>query len=150
MYRIERTSSNNPVFRKLVRKLDNYLAKKDGDEHDFYDQFNKLDKIKHVIILFEDDQAVGCGAFKQYNTSKAEVKRMYVEPEFRNKGYASKILNRLENWAKELGYEKCILETGLRQVEAIEFYAKNKYQQISNFPPYENMSNSRCFEKKLT
>lgn len=145
-----KTNSGNDDFRALVKKLDKYLAIKDGDEHEFYDQFNKLDSIKNVVIIYEGNRPVGCGAFKEYRPLVAEIKRMYVEPDFRNKGYASKILSSLETWAKDNAYEKCILETGLRQTEAIKFYSKNKYMEIPNFPPYEGMANSRCFEKILS
>ena len=145
-----KTNSGNDDFRALVKKLDKYLAIKDGDEHEFYDQFNKLDSIKNVVIIYEGNRPVGCGAFKEYRPLVAEIKRMYVEPDFRNKGYASKILSSLETWAKDNAYEKCILETGLRQTEAIKFYSKNKYMEIPNFPPYEEMANSRCFEKILS
>ena len=145
-----KTNSGNDDFRALVKKLDKYLAIKDGDEHEFYDQFNKLDSIKNVVIIYEGNRPVGCGAFKEYRPLVAEIKRMYVGPDFRNKGYASKILSSLETWAKDNAYEKCILETGLRQTEAIKFYSKNKYMEIPSFPPYEGMANSRCFEKILS
>ncbi|GAA4323413.1 GNAT family N-acetyltransferase [Pontixanthobacter gangjinensis] len=149
MYELKRTNSEDPDFIDLVKELDRYLAVCDGDEHDFYDQFNKLDTIKKVVVLYENDKPVGCGAIKEYRKNIAEVKRMYVLPDHRNKGYASKILEQLEEWALESGYDKCILETGLRQTEAIDFYYKNNYRLIPNYAPYEGMENSRCFEKNL-
>ncbi len=149
MIRIKRTNSDDSDFIKLVQKLDAYLAVCDGDEHDFYDQFNKLDKINHVVLLYKDKEAVACGAIKEYASGTMEIKRMYVIPEARNKGYASKILKILELWALELGYQKCILETGIRQIEAIGLYKRNNYRETAKYPPYENMSNSRCFEKVL-
>jgi len=78
-----------------------------------------------------------------------EVKRMFVLPEFRGKGIATKILVELENWAKELLYNKCVLETGKRQPDAIALYEKNGYLKIPNYGQYANMENSVCFEKVI-
>ncbi|WP_300442039.1 GNAT family N-acetyltransferase [Christiangramia sp.] len=149
MITIKRTNSNNPDFINLVRDLDKYLAITDGEEHDFYDQFNKLDRIKHVVLIYNDRKIIGCGALKHSTPNKMEIKRMYVKPEFRKSGYASKILEILKQWAIELGYQICVLETGSRQTEAIALYYRNHYKVIPNYPPYENRQNSLCFEKKL-
>ncbi|SIT88092.1 GNAT family N-acetyltransferase [Pontibacter indicus] len=78
-----------------------------------------------------------------------EVKRMYVLPEGRNQGIASKVLAELEAWAQELAYARCILETGLKQPEAIGLYQKSGYQQIPNYAQYAGVENSVCFEKVL-
>jgi GNAT superfamily N-acetyltransferase len=75
---------------------------------------------------------------------------MYVSPERRNKGIASKILSELETWAGELSCKKCILETGLKQPDAIHLYRKNGYQSIPNWGQYVGVENSVCFEKKIT
>jgi len=116
---IQRTTSENKDFIELVRHLDKDLAIRDGDEHAFYNQFNKIDTIKHVIVAYRDERPVGCGAIKAYNETTMEVKRMFVFPELRGQGIATKILGELENWAIELGYESCVLETGKKQPEAI-------------------------------
>ncbi len=150
MIRIIRTDSSDTDFMKLVSELDEYLAVKDGDEHEFYDQFNKLDSIKHVVVLYKEKEPVACGAIKEYKEDVAEIKRMFVKPEERNKGYASKVLRILELWALELGYQKCILETGTRQFEAIGLYKRNNYKETRKYPPYEKMEDSHCFEKILS
>jgi len=116
---IQRTTSENKDFIELVSHLDKALAIRDGDEHAFYNQFNKIDTIKHVIVAYRDERPVGCGAIKAYNETTMEVKRMFVFPELRGQGIATKILGELENWAIELGYESCVLETGKKQPEAI-------------------------------
>jgi putative acetyltransferase len=53
----------------------------------------------------------------------------------------------LETWASELSFEKCILETGKRQPEAIRLYEKNGYKRIPNYGQYAQIENSVCFEK---
>ena len=114
-----RTNSENIDFINLVKKLDNYLKITDGDEHEFYNQFNNIDVLQHAVVLYIDDVAVACGAFKKFNENAVEVKRMYVDKEYRNQGNAKIILEELETWAKEIGNKKCILDTGKRQVEAV-------------------------------
>lgn len=149
MMEIVRTDSDNKDFIELVKQLDADLAIRDGDEHAFYDQFNKIDKIKYVVLAYENDRAIGCGAIKYYDDKAVEVKRMFTLPESRGKGLASIILAELEAWAVELSYEKCILETGIKQYEAIGLYEKNNYNRMPNYGQYTNAPNSTCFEKKL-
>ncbi len=149
MIKLVKTNSDSNDFRNLVKELDSYLAVTDGEEHEFYDQFNKLDNIEHVAVLYKNNVPAACGAIKEHSPGVVEIKRMFVIPEFRNQGLASKILHILELWARELGYNKCILETGLRQVEAIGLYHRNNYKVIKNYPPYTNRDNSKCFEKIL-
>ena len=145
----KRINSDDKDFQELVTELDRELEMRDGDEHPFYSQFNKTDKIKQVIIAYDQDIAVGCGALKEYSNDTMEVKRIFVRLNKRGLGIASKILNELENWSKELGYRKCILETGKKQPEAIQLYKKNQYQLIPNYGPYEDVEDSVCFVKEL-
>jgi len=149
MTRIVRTNSKHPDFIKLVKLLDADLAISDGDEHAFYDQFNKLDDIKHTIVLYLDNKPISCGAIKELTSDTMEVKRMYTLPKQRNKGYATLVLNELEKWTSELAYGKCILETGKKQPEAISLYKKNGYRQITNYGQYANIENSVCFQKEM-
>ncbi len=147
---IERTTSDNKHFQSLVTALDADLAIRDGVEmHSFYAQFNGIAQLKQVIVSFEDDKAVGCGAFKPFTEDTIEIKRMYTTLEKRGKGIASVILNSLEKWAIELGYRRAVLETGIRQPEAIALYRKNGYVIIPNYGQYEGLEDSLCFEKQL-
>lgn len=142
-----RTDSDNKDFRELVRLLDAELAIRDGAEHSFYAQFNKIDKIREVVVAYENELAVGCGAFKQYEPKIAEIKRMYVRENERGRGIAGKILAELETWAKELNFSECILETGLKQPEAVRLYQKSGYETIANYGQYEGIENSVCLRK---
>jgi GNAT superfamily N-acetyltransferase len=90
-----RTNADHADFRKLVRELDADLSIRDGNEHAFYDQFNKIDKIKYAIVAYEQGLPVGCGAIKEYSPEAMEVKRMYVLPGKRGQGIASVILKEM-------------------------------------------------------
>lgn len=147
--RILRTNSENQDFVQLVTLLDQDLQRRDGDDHSFFAQFNKIDSINYVVVAYLDLTPVGCGAIKQYDDLTMEVKRMFVTPEHRGNGVATTVLKELEQWTKELGYKKCILETGERQPEAIGLYAKNGYKRIPNYGQYANVITSVCFLKVL-
>jgi GNAT superfamily N-acetyltransferase len=144
-----RTDSTHPDFIDLVHSLDAYLARIDGEEHDYYHQYNKIDLLKNVIVIYDKDVAVGCGAIKAIDSERMEVKRMFTLPEYRGKGIASTVLSELENWAKALGYKYCVLETGKRMPDAIGLYQKAGYQIIENYGQYIGVENSVCFEKLI-
>lgn len=144
-----RTTSENADFKMLVHLLDQDLASRDGDEHASYNQFNRIDGLQYCIVLHEGSNAVGCGAIKVQDMVTAEIKRMYVVETYRGRGLATQILTNLESWAKELGYKRCVLETGIRQPEAIALYEKKGYTCIPNYGHYIDVKNSVCFEKLL-
>lgn len=146
---IKRIDSSDKDFQSLVRLLDADLAVRDGDEHAFYHQFNTIDSLKNCIVVYLNDKAIACGAFKPFSDDSVEIKRMYTHPEYRKNGLASRILYELESWARESGYGKCILETGKKQPEAIALYQKNGYEVIPNYGQYEGIENSICFEKQI-
>jgi ribosomal protein S18 acetylase RimI-like enzyme len=79
----------------------------------------------------------------------AEIKRMYVVPEHRGAGHARAVLAELERTAAEAGYDLLVLETGLRQPEAIGLYTASGYQRIPGFGHYRDSPLSRCFAKRL-
>lgn len=149
MTTFNRTLSENTDFQNLVTLLDEDLKIRDGSEHDFYAQFNKTVNIRNVIVCYIDDKPAGCGAFKEYDKKKAEIKRMFVVPEFRGRGIAFNILKELELWASELNYSQFILETGKNQPEAIGLYHKVGFSIIKNYGQYENIENSICMAKSI-
>lgn len=149
MINYTRTNSDNKDFQNLVKELDEDLKIRDGEDHAFYAQFNKTDKIKYAIVAYENEIPVGCGAIREYSGDTMEVKRMYVVPGKRGQGIASAILKLLVQWTMELNFRKCILETGTNQPEAIAMYTKNGFKIIPNFGQYEKMEHSVCFEKVI-
>lgn len=149
MLRYLRTDAANADFRSLVIALDADLNMRNGESQAFFTQFNTLDAIKHVIVAYDGQTPQGCGAIKEYEPGTMEVKRMFVQSQQRGRGVASAILHELEAWAKEMGYTKCILETGQKQFEAVALYHKNGYLVTPNYGQYAAVADSICFEKKL-
>ncbi|HLM00230.1 MAG TPA: GNAT family N-acetyltransferase [Pyrinomonadaceae bacterium] len=144
-----RTNSGNADFRDLAALLDADLRIRDGAEHAFYAQFNKIDTIRCAVVAYEGEKPVGCGAFKEYAPGVAEIKRMFVAEEARGRGVAGKILSELETWAKELNFAECVLETGLKQPEAVRLYQKSGYRVIPNYGQYAGVENSVCMQKSI-
>lgn len=149
MLTLYRTDAFDPDFVKLVSLLDQELAERDGDEHSFYQQFNHIDRLGHVVLIKDYGRAIGCGAIKDLDGKAMEVKRMFVLAAQRGRGVAGSVLAELEKWALELGYTSCRLETGKRQPEAIALYKRQGYQRIPNYGQYAEVENSICFEKIL-
>lgn len=149
MIELKRTTSEDNDFISLVRLLDEDLAIRNGSDHPFYAQFNKIDKIRHVILYYDNGKPVGCAAFKEFNENTVEIKRMFVLPEYRSNGIGATILQALELWAGELNYSDCVLETGRKQTEAIRLYQKCGYELIPNFGPYIQVENSLCMKKPI-
>lgn len=150
MPNINRTTSEKIDFQKLVVLLDEVLRSRDGEDHAFYAQHNTLDKINHVVVCYQDAVAIGCGAFKEFDSNTVEIKRMFVHPDYRGKGIASAVLKELEIWANEFNYTNYVLETGKNNPEAISLYQKNGYKIIPNYGQYENVDTSVCLKKNLT
>jgi putative acetyltransferase len=144
-----RTTAENVDFKKLVVLLDEVLKIKDGENHEFYAQYDTLDKINNVVVCYQDDVAIGCGAFKEFDSNTAEIKRMFVHHDHRGKGIASTVLKELELWASEIHYTSYILETGKNNPEAISLYHKLGYEMIPNYGQYENVVTSVCMKKSI-
>ncbi len=150
MINLKRTTSTDQDFIYLVKLLDADLAIRDGEEHAFYAQFNKIESIKYAVVACDNDKPVGCGAIKLFSEGTMEVKRMYVKEGSRGKGIAKQILSVLEDWCLELGIKNCILETGNKnQPEAVALYHKQGYKVIDNYGQYAGVEGSVCFGKAL-
>jgi putative acetyltransferase len=149
MIKITRTDSVNTDFIHLVSLLDADLSIRDGKDHAYYKQYNKIENIKYVVVAYLAEEPIGCGAIKYFEEGAAEVKRMFVKEGNRSQGVGSTILKELELWSKELGFKNTVLETGKKQPEAIRLYQKNGYSLIANYGQYIGMDNSVCMKKEI-
>ncbi|QWU14842.1 Acetyltransferase (GNAT) family protein [Paenibacillus sophorae] len=140
----------HPDLALLIAQLDHYLFELYPPEEVFLVDFEDpyVNDI-YFIVAYLNSRPVGCGAIKKLDEEHVELKRFFVEPEFRNKGIARMIMQRLEEEAANQGYKGIKLETGDQQTEAIGFYKKNGYGEIERFGEYADCRSSLCFEKKL-
>lgn len=146
---ILRTDSSNTDFQNLVKSLDATLSEHNGENDDFFAQFNTIDTIKNCVVAYIDDMPAACGAFKPFSEDTVEIKRMFTDPEFRKKGLGSAIVKELESWAAELNFKKAVLETSKDLKSAISVYEKNGFSRIPNYGQYIGVEQSVCYEKEL-
>lgn len=107
------------------------------------------DDILVFYVAFDGDRAVGTGALRAIDSEHGEVKRMYVDPEYRGSGASALILRTLEDDARARGWNRVVLETGDTMLPAQRFYARNGYAPIPLFGPYIGSDLSLCYGKDL-
>ena len=144
-----RTTSENTDFRNLIHALDEDLYLRNGEAQLQYRQYNQVDLIDHVVVVYFEEKPVGCGCYKRFDDTTVEMKRMFVLAEMRGKQLAAQMLQKLEKWAVEEGNTAAVLETGYRQVEAIRLYTVAGYSLIANYGQYIGMKESICYRKEL-
>ena len=144
------TDGSSLDFMELCHELDDFLNELVGGEENRaeYILYNQLDDIHNVVVTY-DDIPVGSASFKKYDDECAEVKRVFVKEEYRNKGIANELMELLENAAREQGYRYLILESGKPLVAAMALYRKIGYKVIPNYGQYKDMPDSICMKKKL-
>jgi putative acetyltransferase len=136
----------------LIRALSEELARRYDYSDDGSGNFTPEDGLSErsvFLIARLGNRAVACGAFRRLTNNVAEIKRMFVVPEYRGRGYGKVILRELEQLASQNGYTTVRLETANRQPEAIRLYERAGYQRIPNFGIYVGSRRSLCFEKQL-
>lgn len=147
---LKRTDTADKDFQHLVTCLDYELWVELKEDQATYDGFNKVPDIKTAIVVYANDEPVGCGCFKKYDSQTIEIKRMFVQKAWRGKGVSKRILNALEQWAVEKGYRYAVLETSIHFDAAKSLYRTNGYNIIPNYPPYVGLEESVCMRKSLS
>lgn len=143
----------SPDATELIQTLSQELAQRYDFADDGSGQFTPADATvpgSGFVVGYVEDQPVACGAFRPLEGAVCEIKRMFVRPEFRGRGYSRAVLGELERLAATAGYAVARLETGNRQAEAIGLYERAGYQRIPNFGAYVGSERSVCFEKALS
>jgi len=147
--KILKTDSGNNDFISLTKLLDDDLNERYGELQKQYNKFNKVDFIRDVVIIYKDNMPVACGAFKEHDSNSIELKRIFVRKENRRQGLSKLILKKLEELGRNRGHMYALLETGIKQHEAINLYRNSGYEVIDNFEPYIGIFNSVCMKKVL-
>jgi GNAT superfamily N-acetyltransferase len=147
--KILKTDSRNCDFLGLIKLLDDDLDERYGELQRQYTKHNKVDYINDVIIIYKDEMPAACGAFKEHDTDSIELKRIFVAKENRRLGLSKLVVAELEKLARSKGYKYTLLETGIKQYEAINLYKNAGYDLIQNYEPYAGNTNSVCMKKTL-
>lgn len=143
------TDFTDAGYRSLIVELDDEFVVRYPDLQHIFTPFNRMNESARVMVAYDQDTPVACGAFRPVDDQTIEIKRMYTRPVYRNRGIGKSVLRELEQWAKTEGFCVAILETGVNQPEAFAAYQKAGYVRIPNFPPYEKVAISICMRKDL-
>ena len=145
------TDGRNDDFVMLCHKLDEYLNEIVGGEKQRkeYVQYNALEDIHDVILIYDDKRPIACAGFKLYDGDIAEVKRVFLTTEYRGKGISKQLMSALEDKAKRKGYSSLILETGRPLTSAMGLYQKIGYRIVDNYGQYKEMRESICMRKDI-
>jgi putative acetyltransferase len=149
MLELRHTDRDDPCFLALVELLDRELWARYPETQAGYSAFNQIARGAYVVVATEAGVPAGCACLRELGERRLELKRMYVRPEHRRSGLASAILRDLEAWARNCGAGEIVLETGLKQPEAIRMYEKSGYLRIPNYGEYAGLAGSVCMAKRL-
>lgn len=101
------------------------------------------------FVLRVDHVPAGCGGIQFFGSDYGELKRMYVQPQFRGLGYGKLLLDHLADHARARTIGLLRLETGIHQTAAIRLYEAAGFQRIPPFGPYFDDALSLCYEKRI-
>jgi GNAT superfamily N-acetyltransferase len=134
----------------LIRELDAHLIPLYPSEsrHGYPIEKLILEGVSFFVMRYNEELA-GCGALKLFPGEYAEVKRMYVRPQFRGKGFGKMMLDHLAAFAREQGILLLRLETGIHQPEAMGLYERMGFQRIGPFGDYVDDPLSLFYEKHI-
>lgn len=137
----------DPRLTPLVDALRADLDARYPEEIDF--EHPQVKQVARFLLVLRGQEAIGCCAVQPLEGGEAELKRMYVEPAWRGRGVARRLLVEAERLAARVGAAQIKLETGVRQPEAIAVYERAGFTRIPNYPPYDQWDLSVCYTKSL-
>lgn len=140
--------AQNEDFKSLAGELDGYLQAVQGCSQAAFAPYNDLALLNHVVLLTDQTRAVACGALKLHGEGQAELKRIFVTPEYRGRGLSSELLAHLEARAADCGCHTMLLETNPAFTAAVALYRRHGYTETAPFGPYASMC-TLCMRKAL-
>lgn len=152
MIQIQNISPKRDDVAELIKLSHDYMGQLYPKESTHLDDPDKLSRPNvYFLGVFDDEKLVGMGAVKKLkdDVSYGEIKRVFVLPEYRGRGFSKKLMDELEGHLIEENISICRLETGVRQPEALSLYEKRGYIQREPYSAYQPDPLSVFMEKKL-
>ena len=141
--------ASSPDFRMLAAKLDAYYFELVGDIQNRYAEVNRPENMTALAVAYEDGVPIACGAWKRIDATTAELKRLYVLPQFRRKGVARSLIASLEADAAAAGIRCMILETAVDTADSHRLYLSAGYRIMDYYGSPAGAENCLCFHKEL-
>jgi Acetyltransferase (GNAT) family. len=147
---IEDVAFDSGLAEEMIGELqEEYVARYGGRDETVVEAAQFAPPYGVFVVATVDDEPIGCAGLRHHDDGVVEVKRMFVRSTHRRRGHARALLRALEDRARTGGYRRVILETGLRQPEAVALYASEGYAPIDGFGHYKDAPLSRSFAKEL-
>lgn len=150
--RVDVVAWDDPDARALRDAQQAELRERYGEDDIGHDMTG--DEIAVMLVLRAGGEPVACGALRDaasdLGPGTGELKRMYVRPAWRGRGLSRRVLDELETAARERGFDRLVLETGVLQPEAIGLYLSAGYRPVPRWGAYAHAADSRCLGKDLT
>lgn len=137
-------------FAALTKKLDEYYFELVGDVHLRYAEFNRPENFACLAVVYEGEIPIACGCWKVVDETTAELKRIYVLPEYRRKGAATLIIRAMEENVASTGRTRMILETARTTADSASLYLSLGYREIGYYGSLAGAENCLCFDKDLS
>ena len=138
-------------FHKFYLKTEEFYSSIVGGlkNREAFVPYNISESISDVLIASVSGSAVGCAGLKAYSDQDVEIKRVWVNPEYRGNHISAAMMDELEGRAQERGFRRAILQTRPQMEAAVSLYIKRGYKLIDNYPPYDKLDGAICFAKEL-
>ena len=149
---VEREDLRSETAATLIHALNDELSERypeEGATHFRLDPDEVTEGRGAFLVVRSAGRPVGCGAVRRLDAETAEIKRMYVVPDFRGQGIARRLLTALEAESAVLGISRLLLETGSRQPEALALYERAGFVRVPAFGEYVDSPLSVCMAKQL-
>ena len=145
------TDGNNEEFHQFYLETEDYYSSIAGGKknREGFIPYNLSESISDVLLAYMDGVAVGCAGLKKYNDSDVEIKRVWVEPDYRGRHIATELMDRIEDKAREMGFKRAVLQTRPIMEDAVGLYEKRGYELIGNYPPYDKLEGAICMALNL-
>ena len=145
------TDGNNQDFQRFYFKTEEYYSKIVGGKKNRtgFIPYNLSESISDVLIAYADGKAVGCAGLKRYSDQDVEIKRVWVEPDWRGKHIATGLMDQIEAKARQVGFKRAILQTRPLMPDAVGLYESRGYVLIENYPPYDKLEGAICMALDL-
>jgi GNAT superfamily N-acetyltransferase len=149
---IERATVQDQVAAQLIAELNADIMATHADGMHFWSL--STDDVAPgngaFLVLRLDGEPIGCGAVRKLNDHEAELKRMFVRAEARNRKIGAVLVDALEAEARALGVTRLVLETALYLKPAVRIYERAGFAPIEAFGEYVGSPDSYCMGKTLT
>ncbi|MCA9912050.1 MAG: GNAT family N-acetyltransferase [Anaerolineae bacterium] len=136
---------------QLIDELEADLALLYPSEHRYgYNVEKLLQQGVHFFVLHFGGELAGCGGVQFYGQEYAELKRMYVRPQFRGQGLGKALVDFLAEYTRDNEITLLRLETGTHQHAAIHLYERIGFQRVPPFGDYVASPDNIFYEMRLT